>query len=336
MTKDQYVLTVHRVLPKTRPPGGPPVYLHHGLLMCSEIWVTMADSSHNLPLLLCDLGYDVWVGNNRGNKYLQKHMARHPNSAAFWDFSIDEFALFDVPAAVQHILEVSDHEKVAYIGFSQGSAQGFAALSAAPELRGRVSCMAALSPALTPRGLHNSVVDLLMKASPALMFLFFGRTALLPSAAFWRRTVYPPLFTKVIDLCNGSLFNWSGSNIDADQKMLSYAHLYLATSVKTVVHWFQIIRSGVFQMYDAGGWTVDRTVPRYPTKHIEVPILLVYGGSDSLVDINVMRSQLPIGTKTIEISGYEHLDILWGSRAGKDVFPPVVEFLKENFIEIKH
>lgn len=45
--------------------------------------------------------FDVWCGNNRGNKYSMKHTTLKPTSDAFWDFSIDELARFDAPAMVE-------------------------------------------------------------------------------------------------------------------------------------------------------------------------------------------------------------------------------------------
>lgn len=73
LTKDGYLLGLHR-LPsrkgekKTSPgtsTGKPVVYLHHGLLMNSEIWICLTDPSRALPFVLAESGYDVWLGNNR-------------------------------------------------------------------------------------------------------------------------------------------------------------------------------------------------------------------------------------------------------------------------------
>ncbi|GMM38092.1 sterol esterase [Saccharomycopsis crataegensis] len=344
-TKDGYILTLHRIVGDDDREFGsrPVVYLHHGLLMNSEIWVTMINSDHNLPFVLYQLGYDVWLGNNRGNKYSKKHMWLKPKETKFWDFSIDEFAIHDIPTAIDYILDCTDQPDLTYIGFSQGTAQGFASLSIHRELNSKINGMVALSPAMTPKGLHHPVVDTLMKASPILMFLFFGRRVLLSSATFWSSVIYPPLFIKVIDYCNILLFNWYGNNINFDQKVLSYSHLYSSTSVKTVVHWFQIIRNRSFQMYDdAIGWNIkprrsaatkrhnDYVVPTYPTRNIEVPIWLVYGKADSLVDIEVMLEQLPASEniKAFGVEGYEHLEIIWGDGVEQLVFPHVLEFLK--------
>lgn len=111
LTKDGYLLGLHR-LPskmghkKTNPgssTGKPVVYLHHGLLMNSEVWVCLTDAERALPFVLAEQGYDVWLGNNRcgafrtfrptcsisrnrGNKYSKKSLHHGPNSSKFWDF----------------------------------------------------------------------------------------------------------------------------------------------------------------------------------------------------------------------------------------------------------
>lgn len=38
------------------------VYLHHGLLMNSEVWVCLTEEQRCLPFMLVERGYDVWVG----------------------------------------------------------------------------------------------------------------------------------------------------------------------------------------------------------------------------------------------------------------------------------
>lgn len=37
------------------------VYLHHGLLMNSEVWVCLTEQERCLPFTLVEQGYDVWV-----------------------------------------------------------------------------------------------------------------------------------------------------------------------------------------------------------------------------------------------------------------------------------
>lgn len=48
-------------------------------------------------------GFDVWCGNMRGNDYSLEHVSLTKNDAAFWAFSFDQMAIFDLPAAFLYI-----------------------------------------------------------------------------------------------------------------------------------------------------------------------------------------------------------------------------------------
>ncbi|KAF3089713.1 cholesterol esterase [Orbilia oligospora] len=345
-TKDGYLLGLHRI-PRAKDEPKPKrgekgkekkgvVYLHHGLMMNSEVWVCNIQPEKCLPFVLAEQGYDVWLGNNRGNKYSKKCIYTNSQDTSFWNFSIDEFAMHDIPDSISYILLSTKVKSISYVGFSQGTAQAFAALSIHPSLNEIIDVFVALAPAMSPAGLYNSIVDALIKTSPDVIFLFFGRRSLLPSTMFWQSILYPPIFVAAIDKSLKFLFNWSGKNMSLQQKLASYAHLYSFTSVKALVHWFQIIRNKKFQMYDDDvqspiGWGYGRSYykpAKFPTKNISAPVVLVYGGSDSLVDIEVMLKELPGHTVAKEIKHYEHLDFLWGEENDKLVIPEVLDALE--------
>ena len=95
-TKDGYLLGLHRIpcrkgernevygMSSGRKAHKPVVYLHHGLLMCSDVFLCTTTADRSLPLMLAEAGYDVWLGNNRGNKYSKKHTSYHPYTSKFW------------------------------------------------------------------------------------------------------------------------------------------------------------------------------------------------------------------------------------------------------------
>lgn len=79
--------------------------------------------------------------------------------------SIDDFAWHDIPDSIQYVLDLTKAPALSYIGFSQGTAQAFAALSIHPQLNKKINVFIALAPALSPAGLAATIVDGLMKAS---------------------------------------------------------------------------------------------------------------------------------------------------------------------------
>jgi lysosomal acid lipase/cholesteryl ester hydrolase len=383
-TKDGYLLGLHRLGWKkgeedtVRVNSGPGsvqkkvVYLHHGLMMNSEVWVCLTEQERCLPFLLVDRGYDVWVtytfqaelrgprltsrqlGNNRGNKYSKKSVNCAPTDAKFWSFSIDQFAFHDIPDSIDYILSSTGQPSLSYVGFSQGTAQAFATLSIHPTLNEKVDVFVALAPAMSPPGLSKGIVNSFVKTSPEVLFLAFGRRSLLSSATMWQALLYPPIFVRLIDMSLGFLFGWKTKNISPHQKLAAYPHLYSFTSTKSVVHWFQIIRNGKFQMYDdevQGPWSVSDgarfyKVPRFPTRNIKTPIVILYGGTDSLVDMKIMLKELPKHAITKEIPHYEHLDFLWAHDVQQEVFPHVFRALdryagpkesggKPNFLDME-
>ncbi|RHZ54741.1 hypothetical protein Glove_423g18 [Diversispora epigaea] len=310
----------------------PVVILYHGLMMCSDVWMCNLEQERRLACILVDAGYDVWFGNARGNKYSMKHLKHKPDSRRFWEYSMDEFALYDLPDSIDYILEITKAPSLTYIGFSQGTAQAFAALSINPNLNKKVNLFIALAPATSPRGLQNPIVDAFIKASPNIVYLFFGRKAFLTMTMFWQKVLFPPIFTKILDHCMKFLFGWTGNNMTEEQKAVSYYHLYNFTSVKSLVHWFQIIRANKFQMYDelppySSSTSMGHCCLKFPTEQIKTPIAIFYGGSDSLVNIDVLLKQLPKPVFVKEVLPYEHLDFLWASDVHKQVFPELFDLL---------
>ena len=126
-TKDHYKLTVFRIPGKLGTANqeelnqpGPPVLLQHGFIDSADGWV--AHDKESMAFVLSDAGYDVWLGNVRGNKYSRGHTYYNASKDYdYWQFSWEENGLYDVPAMLDYITENTRYEKVAYFGHSMGN-----------------------------------------------------------------------------------------------------------------------------------------------------------------------------------------------------------------------
>ena len=124
------------------------VFLQHGLEDSSSTWVVNF-KNQSLAFILSDIGYDVWLGNMRGNKYAQKHERLSPDDEAFWDFSFDEMSNFDLTSMVDYALKTTNEKQLIYIGHSQGTMIQFAQLSKNQDLASKIKLFVALGPVAT-------------------------------------------------------------------------------------------------------------------------------------------------------------------------------------------
>jgi lysosomal acid lipase/cholesteryl ester hydrolase len=137
----------------------------HGLLSSSVDWINMGPGV-GLGLLLADNGYDVWMGNQRGNTWSRKHITLDPDLDAekFFNFSFHEIGVYDLPAKIDYILETTEQEKVFYVGHSQGTTDFFVMGSERPEYNDKIALMIALAPIAFMGELPNPIIRQLVES----------------------------------------------------------------------------------------------------------------------------------------------------------------------------
>jgi lysosomal acid lipase/cholesteryl ester hydrolase len=251
ITPDGFEIILHRCSlqqPSSLTPSSlPPVLLVHGLMQDAESF--LCGGSTSLVFSLLHAGYDVWIGNNRGTKYSSNHLKYERTKRDYWDYSIDDLALYDVPTMIQHVLHTTQYSQLTYIGFSQGSVQAFISFSLNSLLQTKISLFIALSPALKTTGLSSSFLQFLLQQFPSLTFSLFGRLDMLSCCIFFRQILSKHFFSHIIYTAMNFLFHWSCENISFTRQLELFQYCYSSSSVKCVDHWFQIIQSGSIQNY---------------------------------------------------------------------------------------
>ena len=76
------------------------VYFQHGVLDNSFTWVVHG-ASDSIAYSVHEEGYDAFLGNFRG--IYPRKMAKWKDPKTYWDYNIDHYAKYDIPAFIETI-----------------------------------------------------------------------------------------------------------------------------------------------------------------------------------------------------------------------------------------
>ena len=94
--------------------------MQHGFGDSSDTFIVNT-INHNAPAFIAaDAGYDVWIGNTRGNKYSQEHVKYNSKvDAEYWDHSFTDLYNYDIKAFFEYIKRIAKPtQKITYVGHS--------------------------------------------------------------------------------------------------------------------------------------------------------------------------------------------------------------------------
>ncbi|KAK3766649.1 hypothetical protein RRG08_042427 [Elysia crispata] len=341
-TEDGYILQLHRIphgrYNKNFIGSRPVALLQHGLLNSANIWM-LNSPDQSLPFLLADAGVDVWLGNNRGNTYSKKHITLDPGQNAFWDFCWDEMAKYDLPAEINYILSQTGNDQLYYVGYSQGTAIGFAKFSEDQELAKKVKHFLALAP-VAHVGFMTSALRLLVPFSGEIQtFLnIFGGGAVDADPRKVRKLsnlMYSGMDDdQKMQGLSSIVGDMNGRSINKSKIDVYNAQCVSSTSAKTLMQWAQGIKSNQFQHFDYGAnenhWKYgQRKPPLYYPSNIKVPVAIFTGGKDTLsdpTDVSWLLSQINV-THHVNVPWHNHLGLVIGYDAKYFVYPTLISII---------
>ncbi|KAI6170927.1 Lipase [Aphelenchoides bicaudatus] len=352
-TEDGYILEMHRIPRGVNGRFGklkrPVVFIQH-CLQCTSKHMIMNLPNQTLPFILADAGFDVWLGNMRGNLYSKYHVKYRPDSREYWNFTLDEMAKYDLSGQIDEVLRVTGQEKLHYVGHSQGTLTMFSKLSTDPEYGRKLKRFFALAPIGTIKHVQGFIGFLGRDLYPVMEGIYWLR----PYSSF-----APEFLEKLIEvagplICGANVVDEVCRNVmmlivgkSSNQLNGTRMDVYLSdmpggTSTKNIMHWGQLAKYGTLQRFDY----MDKhknlkqygtaKPPKYDFSRIKTPIHLYWSSKDWLAtekDINeFILKDIPkqYTVTNNKLSNYNHIDFIWGLRAAKEIYYPMVQTMKED------
>uniref|UniRef100_A0A672TSF6 Lipase n=1 Tax=Strigops habroptila TaxID=2489341 RepID=A0A672TSF6_STRHB len=319
-TEDGYILSVYRI-PAGRNRKKPVVFLQHAFLGDATHWISNLPNN-SLGFILADAGYDVWMGNSRGNTWSLKHKTLNPSQKAFWQFSFTEMGKYDIPAELYFIMNKTGQKDVYYVGHSEGTTSGFIAFSTYPELAKRVKIFCALGPVTSCSYSTSPLIKITNLPEPLLRVFL------------WPHTLLPTSVTALITAFITLLLSLQ-SRTD-----VYVGHSPAGTSVQNIIHWHQVqLSAGQLQAYDYGSKENMKkynqsTPPAYKIEEISTPIAVWSGGQDEFADPKDMAKLLPQIKNLLyheHFPSWGHLDFIWGLDATEKMYQKIVELMTKFY-----
>ena len=251
-TEDGYILSLWHFKTKASPVNKV-AYFQHGLI--DTAWCFFQTESQSLPFLLAKQGYDIWLGNSRGNIFSQRHTKMDPKNkkSAFYNFCMDDKVKYDLQATIDYIKKKTGVKKMTYIGHSQGttiffmlymhnptlveaSFDHFVALGAVPNIAHAT---------FSPLKLLETMTKFLKKFSIDIGMLQLSNT---------QRTVISGFCKNVPSICEGifqSLANTHKNKRMDYKKLYNYLYYYPGgTSKLNLMQWNEIYKAKKLVYYN--------------------------------------------------------------------------------------
>ncbi|KAG5000431.1 hypothetical protein JHK87_021503 [Glycine soja] len=298
-TEDGYILSLQRI-PVGRSSNNtdkPPVLLQHGIFCDALTWLVNSPDE-SLGFILADNGYDVWLANTRGTKYSNRHISLDPDDMAYWDWSWDELASYDLPAFVQYVYNHTG-QRIHYAGHSLGTLMALASFC-----QGQVVNMLRSAALLSPIAHMNQITSLLTK---------IAADAFLANDIYWLglREFVP----------NGFLVDVSCYGFGVVIRTGTIAQYDYGNQEQNMQHYGQPLPP----LYDMTGILN------------EFPLFISYGGQDTLSDVKdvqVLLNDLKDHdwNKLVVLlnEDYAHVDFVMGVNANQMIYDPMMDFFKVN------
>lgn len=188
-------------------------------------------------------GYDVWLGNDRGNFFSCNHTTLDPvkDKKQFYNYDWEDMGGSDMPAVIDYVLGKTGVKKLTYIGHSQGTTQMFASLPDHMDFyRERLNLFIALAPPTRMVPIASQLLEKVAKHEKFLLNIVvgvFGIHNLFPRSIDW---VTAPICNSVSWFCDlyiKMVLDQDPSLDNKERQVVSYNHFPSGASYRLLEHY---------------------------------------------------------------------------------------------------
>ncbi|XP_011304328.1 lipase 1-like [Fopius arisanus] len=346
-TEDGYILSIFRIVRNNNNYQlGPPIYLQHGLTGTADMFA-MVKPERNIAFLLADAGYDVWLGNLRGNAYSRKHKTLSTKDPKFWNFSMDEYAIKDLPAMMDYVLNVTNRSSLSYIGISLGTTISTIFLSNRTDYNSKLNLVVHFAPVTVFKSKTLTRQILLMIADllegPDKSFEILPRNRFVHSFVKLVCTA-SPLMRELCLFLVETFMGRDREQFDIPWDLVLKFALYFPAgcSAKVLFHYFQFLRTGEFGYFDHHDDSINlqyygkKRAPQYNLSNIVAPMVFFKALNDPLStledDVALIKKLPPNTTLHYEIvnwKNFNHIDFILAKDVKKLVYDRLFEILSD-------
>ena len=254
--------------------------------------------------------------------------------SAYWDFSMDEMALHDLPSVIDYILKSTGVSSLPIITHSQGSTLLFMLLSspAHAHYTSKVQIHIAMAPVAYVKLMTSPMmasfcaagnIKALHELPPSEYFIMSPTLQSLVLNGACQASLMLPICLGVVE----GLFGHSRHISPQDYQRL-FLNWPSSTSFKDVLHWAQMWNQ------DQPRLTKFKSNEEYDLQRIETKTVILSGSVDVLAPpSNIVMIKNNIGGAVDEMSktvdSYGHMEWIWDSKAKDLAYPTILKSLSK-------